>query len=102
MKFGCSRAHQIDGNLIRRSKITDKHLNNKTVGTYSVRSEAFDIHFLGLCLEGCLMGDNRLDNLGVEVDNDGHWHGIVQDESIQNVALVVPVLSKVVIAAGHQ
>ena len=48
------------------------------------------------------MGDNRLDNLGVEVDNDGHWHGIVQDESIQNVALVVPVLSKVVIAAGHQ
>ncbi len=41
-------------------------------------------------------------NLRVEVDNNEHGQGVVVDEGVQDVALVVPVLSQVVVAAGDQ
>ena len=48
------------------------------------------------------MGDNCLNYLRVEEDNDEHWNGVVQNEGVQDVALVVPVICQVVIAAGHK
>ena len=75
---------------------------NTSFRTYNVRSEAFNVHLFGLGLEGQLVWDDGLDDLGVEEDDDEHGEGVVVDEGVQDVALVVPVLSQVVVAARHQ
>jgi hypothetical protein len=41
-------------------------------------------------------------NLRVKVHDDEHGQGVVVNEGVQDVALVVPVLSQVVVAAGYQ
>ena len=61
--------------------------------THSIRSQALDIHLLGLSLQGSFVGNDGLHDLRVEEDDDDHGKGIVQDEGIQDIALVVPVLS---------
>jgi hypothetical protein len=44
----------------------------------------------------------HLDNLGVEEDDGQHGEDVVADEGVQDEALVVPVFSQVVVAAGDQ
>jgi hypothetical protein len=70
--------------------------------SYNIRSETFDIHLFGLGLEGRLVRDDGLDNLRVEEDDDDHGQGVIVDERVQDVALVVPVLGQVIVAARHQ
>ena len=80
--------------FIRNSKSVNLELVVEVQDKFAhrVRSEAFDIHFLSLGLKGSLMGDNSLKDLRVEEDDNDHWQGIVHDEGIQDVALVIPIL----------
>ena len=48
------------------------------------------------------MGHDGLNDLRVEVDDGQHWENVVADERVQDEALVVPVVSQVVVAAGDQ
>ena len=48
------------------------------------------------------MGHDGLNDLRVEVDDGQHWENVVADERVQDEALVVPVVSQVVVAAGDE
>ena len=48
------------------------------------------------------MANDGLHDLRVEEDDGDHGHDVVADERVQDEALVVPVVSQVVVAAGDQ
>ena len=76
---------------------------NSTLTTYCISlAQTINIHFLGLFLESSFMLDDSHDNLTVEEDAGGNRDDIVEDISIEDKTLGVPIFCQVVIAAGEQ
>ena len=63
---------------------------------YLIGPQALHIHFLGLCFQGPLMGDNSCDNLGVEEDDETHGKGVASRKEEACETYVDPVVSDVV------
>ena len=70
--------------------------------TYSIRPQAFNIHLGSLLLESSFVRDDSFDDLRVEEDDGRHRQDVVADESVEDEALVVPVVGQVVVAARDQ
>ena len=64
-------------------------------------SEAFDIHFLGLCSQVGFVNYHSQDDPRVKVYCEKHRQAIVANESVQDKTLGVPGLGQVIVAASN-
>lgn len=74
----------------------DAHFGRNISGTFLIRSQRFNVHFLCLCSQLFLMAENMLDNLTVVVNDQWHWNAIGECEENGDKKLCVECIRQIV------
>jgi len=85
-----------------KTDVEDGYLSNTHLSALSLsaRSQAGDVHLLGLGPHSRFVSSDRLDDEEVRVEDNGQRNNVTPDEDEDTVGLVVEVLRQVVGGAG--